>query len=121
MSKLVQLVRLREQRDTIVRNWVFSILKFLLLDLISPIEKDSGSFTYTLKTRDRSTCFLATVPIVDKKADIVKDVFVQNWCGHYGIQKLIMTDNDCQFSNLILPHTFEQLGIENRFAPPYVS
>ena len=93
--------------------------QFVHLDLVGPIEKHSGSFNYILTMRDRSTGFLATAPIVDKKAETVRDAFIQNWCGHYGIPQVIMTDNGREFSNMILTRTFEQLGIDHKFAPPY--
>ena len=93
--------------------------QFVHVDLVGPIEKDSGTFNYILTMRDRSTGFLATAPIVDKKAETVRDAFIQNWCGHYGIPQVVMTDNGREFSNLILTRTFEELGIDHRFTPPY--
>ena len=93
--------------------------QFVHLDLIGPIEKDTGSYNYILTMRDRSTGFLATVPIIDKKAETVRDAFIQNWCGHYGIPQVIMTDNGREFSNSIITRTCEELGIDQRFTPPY--
>ena len=52
--------------------------QFVHVDLVGPTEKDSGSFNYIQNIRDRSTGFLATAPIVDKKAETVRDAFIQN-------------------------------------------
>ena len=93
--------------------------QFIHVDLIGPMEVSSNDNKYVLTLKDRGTGYLVTAPIPDKKAQTVRDAFMQHWCGHYGVPRVVVSDNGREFVNQLLTDTFIQLGIEHRLVPPY--
>ena len=83
------------------------------------MEVSSNDNKYVLTLKDRGTGYLVTAPIPDKKAQTVRDAFMQHWCGHYGVPRVVVSDNGREFVNQLLTDTFIQLGIEHRLVPPY--
>ena len=88
--------------------------QFLHLDLLGPLES-SVHYKYVLLIKDRATGFLVTAPLPDKTAVTVRNSFIQNWVGHYGVPQVILSDNGREFKNELLQKACEQLGIEHRF------
>ena len=88
--------------------------QFLHLDLLGPLES-SIEYKYVLLIKDRATGLLVTAPIPDKTAMTVRNAFIQNWVGHYGVPQIILTDNGREFKNELLQEACEQLGIEQRY------
>ena len=93
--------------------------QFVHLDLMGPLNVESGVFQYILTAKDRASGFLVTVPLVNKKASTVRDAFLQNWVGHLGVPQIVVSDNGREFVNTILTETFDKLGIDHRLVPPY--
>ena len=91
--------------------------QFLHLDLLGPLES-SVHYKYVLLIKDRATGFLVTAPLPDKTAITVRNSFVQNWVGHYGVPQVILSDNGREFKNELLEKACDQLGIEQRFTSP---
>ena len=88
--------------------------QFLHLDLIGPLDK-SVDYQYVLMIKDRATGLLVTAPIPDKTAITVRNAFIQNWVGHYGVPQVVLSDNGKEFKNFLLQEACKQLGIEQRF------
>ena len=76
------------------------------------VSSDNNKYVLTMK--DRGTGYLVTAPIPDKKAQTVRDAFVQHWCGNYGVPRFVVSDNGSEFVNQLLTDTFIQLGIQHR-------
>ena len=93
--------------------------QFLHLDLMGPFNIISNQNKYILTIKDRGTGFLVAAPIQNKKAETVREAFMQSWVGIFGAPQVIITDNGKEFKNNILQKSFEQLGINHRFVPPY--
>ena len=68
-----------------------------------------------LLIKDRATGLLVTAPIPNKTAMTVRDAFIQNWIGHYGVPQVVLSDNGKEFKNELLQEACEQLGIEQRY------
>ena len=88
--------------------------QFLHMDLLGPLD-ESMTFKYVLLVKDRATGFLVTAPLPDKSAMTVRNAFMQNWVGHYGVPQVVISDNGGEFRNDLLKEAFDQLGIEHRF------
>ena len=58
---------------------------------------------------------MVTAPIPDKTAITVRNAFIQNRVGHYGVPQVVLSDNGKEFKNDLLQAAFKQLGIEQRF------
>ena len=59
---------------------------------------------------------LVTAPLPEKSAMTVRNAFIQNLVGHYGVTQVVISDNRGEFRNdLCSEMAFEQLGIEHRF------
>ena len=44
----------------------------------------------------------------------IRDAFMQNWVGHYGVPQVVVSDNGGKFKNDELNVMFRQLGIDHR-------
>ena len=93
--------------------------QFLHIDLVGPLDIASVGHKYILTIKDRGTGFLVTTPVPDKKAETIRNAFVQSWCGYFGIPQIVVSDNGKEFANNLLKETFNQLGVEHRHVPPY--
>ena len=93
--------------------------QYLHMDLMGPFSIISNNNKYILTIKDRGTGFLITTPIKDKKAETVREAFIQSWVGTFGAPQIIITDNGKEFKNSVLEKAFEQLGIDHHFVPPY--
>ena len=74
---------------------------------------------YVLTMKDRGTCFLVTVPIPNKRAETVRNAFIEHWCGYFGIPQVVISDNGGEVKNNLLEETCQQLGIDHRTTTPY--
>ena len=63
--------------------------------------------------------FLVTVPMPNKRAETIRNAFIQQCCGYFGIPQVIIGDNGGEFKNGLLKEACEQLGIEHRTVAPY--
>ena len=93
--------------------------QYVHMDLVGPLSIESEENRYILTAKDRSTGFLVTTPIKNKKAETVRKAFIQSWCSVFGIPQVVVTDNGREFKNAIFSDTFEQLGIDHHFVPIY--
>ena len=72
-----------------------------------------------LTIKDIGTGFLVTAPVPVKKAETVRNTFVQFWCGYFRVPQIVVSDNRKEFENSLLKYAFNQLGIDHRHVPPY--
>ena len=93
--------------------------QYVHMDLVGPLKTTSEDNRYILTAKDRGTGFLVTAPIKNKKAETVRNAFVQAWCSVFGVPQVVVTDNGKEFKNAILNNAFEQLGIDHHFVPVY--
>ena len=93
--------------------------QFVHMDLVGPLNITSEDNKYILTAKDRGTGYLVTVPIKDKRAQTIRNAFVQSWCGPFGVPQVVVTDNGREFANSTLSNAFEQLGVDHRFISPY--
>ena len=93
--------------------------QFVHVDLMGPMSVVSENNKYILTVKDRGTGYLVTAPISDKRAETVKNAFIQSWCGPFGVPQVVVTDNGREFANAVLASAFKQLGVDHRFVPPY--
>ena len=93
--------------------------QFVHVDLMGPMSVVSENKKYILTVKDRGTGYLVTAPITDKKAETVRNAFIQSWCGPFGVPQVVVTDNGREFANALLASAFKQLGVDHRYVPPY--
>ena len=93
--------------------------QYVHMDLVGPLRTTSEENRYILTAKDRGTGFLVTAPIKDKKAETVRNAFIQAWCGVFGVPQVVVTDNGKEFKNSVVATAFEQLGIDHHFVPVY--
>ena len=61
--------------------------------------------------KNRATGLLVTALIPDKTALTVRNAFIQNWVGHYGVPQIVLSDNGKEFKNDLLQDACKQFGI----------
>ena len=74
---------------------------------------------YVLTMKDRGTYFLVTVPIPNKRTEIVRNAFIQHRCGYFGIPQVVISDNCGEVKNNLLEVALKQLGIDHQTTTPY--
>ena len=93
--------------------------QFVHIDTVGPMDVTSENNKYVLTIKDRGTCFLVTVPIPNKRAETVRNAFIQHWCGYFGIPQVVISDNGGEVKNSLLEVACQQLGIDHRTTTPY--
>ena len=67
------------------------------MDLVGPMNTISYGNKHILTVKDRGTGYLVTAPIPDRKAETVRNAFIQYWCGYFGISQVVVTGNGREF------------------------
>ena len=93
--------------------------QFVHMDTVGPMDVASEDNKFILTMKDRGTSFLVTAPIPNKRAETIRNAFIQHWCGYFGIPQVIISDNGGEFKNGSLEEACKQLGIEHRLVAPY--
>ena len=93
--------------------------QFVHIDTVGPMDVTSENNKYVLTIKDRGTCFLVTVPIPNKRAETVRNAFIQHWCGYFGIPQVVISDNGGEVKNSLFEVACQQLGIDHRTTTPY--
>ena len=94
------------------------IFDYIHADLVGPLVESQG-MKYILTIKERCTGLFASCPLPNKEAETVKNAFLQNWVGHYGIPCTIVTDNGKEFLNHHFETMCSDLSIKHSLTPPY--
>ena len=93
--------------------------QFVHIDTVGPMDVTSENNKYVLTIKDWGTCFLVTVPIQNKRAQTVRNAFIQHWYGYFWIPLVVISDNGREVKNNLLEVACQQLGIDHRTTTLY--
>ena len=71
------------------------------------------------KIIDHLTCWPEAFPILDKSADTIVSIFINQYLPVHMCHGYILSDNGTEFKNNPIDQVLKQLGIERIFSTPY--
>ena len=96
------------------------LIEFICMDLVGPIHPPSSRGNkYVLTVINMLTGFTMAVPIKNKNADTICDVYRDHIYCMFGGSSRILTDNGSEFKNQEMKQVCENLGVKHIFAPLY--
>ena len=95
-------------------------MEFICMDLVGPIHPPSSRGNkYVLTVIDMLTGFTIAVPIKNKNAETICDVYRDNIYCVFGGSSRMLTDNGSEFKNKEMHEVCDTLGLKHIFSPVY--
>ena len=95
-------------------------MEFICMDLVGPIHPPSSRGNkYVLTVIDILTGFTMAVPIKNKNAETICDIYRNHIYCTFGGSSRILTDNGSEFKNQEMRQVCETLGVKHIFSPVY--
>ena len=88
------------------------------LDIVGPLETTSCSATQCLTCMCLLTGFLFTVPVTDKRAEMVVNAYLRNIYSITGGSKYILSDRGSEFISKTFKEVTERLQLTQTFTLP---
>ena len=97
-------------------------MEFICMDLVGPIHPPSSKGNkYVLTVIDMLTGFTIAVPIKNKNAETICEVYRDNVYCVFGGSSRMLTDNGSEFKNKEMQEVCDTLGLKHIFSPVYTS
>ena len=95
-------------------------MEFICMDLVGPIHPPSSRGNkYVLTVIDMLTGFTIAVPIKNKNAETICEVYRDNVYCVFGGSSRMLTDNGSEFKNKEMQEVCDTLGFKHIFSPVY--
>jgi hypothetical protein len=82
------------------------------MDIMGPLPETASGHRYILVATDLFSKWVVAVPLVDQKASSVARAFVENCILHFGVPRILLTDQGSNFESLLMKEVCLILGIK---------
>ena len=94
-------------------------MSFIAMELLGKYPETENGDSYALTVICILTSFVRTVPIKDKKTEIVINAYVKYIYADKGESQFILSDNGKEFSSASKAYVVDQFGFNKMYTPPY--
>ena len=88
------------------------------LDVVGPLEPSNGH-RYLLTIVDRTSRYLAAIPMPAATSQNCATAFIEGWCQHFGVPSYARSDNATNFTSKMWTHLHQSLGTIVSYSPLY--
>ena len=91
----------------------------IAIDLVTECETSTSGNKHMLTIIDHLTRWPEAFPILDKSADTIVSIFINEYLPVHMCPQYILLDNGAEFKNNLMDQVLQQLGIDRIFSVPY--
>ena len=90
----------------------------LQVDIVGPLPPSEGH-RYLLTILDRTSRWIEALPLIEANSESCATAFIRGWLKHFGLPRIVTSDNGNTFVANLWQGLQKNLGIEVAYTPPY--